>query len=77
MESGAVTHFVTAGLSIHDHLEKRAFFYVTQLTRYPIVLKIPWLKQHDLTIRYSAHTVLFDSNHCRNHCDTPLRPTKI
>ncbi|SPJ89616.1 related to TY3B TY3B protein [Fusarium torulosum] len=46
-ESGRVTHYVRAGLRIADHYQKSMIFYVTQLASYPIVLGMPWLKQHD------------------------------
>uniref|UniRef100_A0A0D2YKU3 RNA-directed DNA polymerase n=1 Tax=Fusarium oxysporum (strain Fo5176) TaxID=660025 RepID=A0A0D2YKU3_FUSOF len=46
-ESGQITHYVRAGLRIADHYQKNMLFYVTRLASYPIVLGMPWLKQHD------------------------------
>ncbi|RKK11159.1 hypothetical protein BFJ67_g18152, partial [Fusarium oxysporum f. sp. cepae] len=45
-ESGQITHYVRAGLRIADHYQKNMLFYVTRLASYPIVLGMPWLKQH-------------------------------
>ncbi|KAH7492803.1 hypothetical protein FOMA001_g2147 [Fusarium oxysporum f. sp. matthiolae] len=50
-ESGQITHYVRAGLRIADHYQKNMLFYVTRLASYPIVLGMPWLKQHDFRSR--------------------------
>lgn len=76
-ESGKCTHYVRAGLRINDHVQKNALFFVTQLAHYPIVLGMPWLKQHDPTIRFASHTVMFDSEYCRKHCNVPGKPEKL
>ena len=41
-----------------------ATFFVTQLGHYPSVLGIPWLREHDATIRWRANTITFDSEEC-------------
>lgn len=76
-ESGQVTHYIQCGMRVHDHFEKKIRFYVTRLAHYPIVLGLPWLKQHDPTIGWSANSVLFDSEYCRTNCNTPLKPTRV
>jgi hypothetical protein len=76
-ENGRVTHYVRIGMRIHDHYQKRMIFYVTQLAHYPIVLSLPWLKEHDLVIGFAAHSVQFNSEFCYKNCNTPSRPTKI
>ncbi|OBS16093.1 hypothetical protein FPOA_27763 [Fusarium poae] len=60
-ESGKVAYYVRAGLRIADHEQKSMIFYVTQLASYPIVLGMPWLKQHDP----------------QKFCNTPTKPTRI
>jgi hypothetical protein len=42
--------------------------FVTKLGCYPIVLGIPWLKQHDVVIRFASKLVTFGSQHCLAHC---------
>jgi hypothetical protein len=42
--------------------------FVTKLGCYPIVLGIPWLKQHDVVIRFASNLVTFGSQHCLAHC---------
>ena len=68
-ESGKCTHYVRGQLRIKDHIQKNALFFVTQLAHYPIVLGMPWLKQHDPTIGFASHVITFDSDYCRRHCN--------
>ena len=75
-ESGLITHYITVGMRIEDHYE-RLRLYVTQLAHYPVILGMPWLKQHDPRVGFASHTFTFDSDYCRRHCNTPERPTKI
>jgi hypothetical protein len=42
--------------------------FVTKLGHYPIVLGIPWLKQHDVVIRFASNLVTFGSQYCLAHC---------
>ena len=77
VEDGTVTHYVEADLAMGDHHQKKALFYVTRLSRYPIILGLAWLAVHDLNIRFSDRTAVFDSEYCRRHCNTPHQPTRI
>jgi hypothetical protein len=43
--------------------------FVTKLGHYPIVLGIPWLKQHDVAIRFASNLVTFGSQYCSAHCN--------
>jgi hypothetical protein len=54
-------------LDIQGHREKLPMF-VTKLGRYPILLGIPWLKQHDVVIRFTSNLVTFGSQYCLAHC---------
>jgi hypothetical protein len=60
ISSGDITHMVEAQLSIQEHQERLPMF-VTKLGHYPIVLGIPWLKQHDVVIRFASNLVTFGS----------------
>jgi hypothetical protein len=42
--------------------------FVMKLGRYPIMLGIPWLKQHDIVICFASNLVTFGSQHCLAHC---------
>jgi predicted aspartyl protease len=66
--SGDITHMVEAQLSIHEHRERLPMF-VTKLGHYPIVLGIPWLKQHDVAIHFESNLVTFGSQYCLAHCN--------
>ena len=74
---GRVTDYITTNLRLHDHLEKDAVLYVTSLSRYPVILGIPWLKRHDPEVSYAKGTMKFSSEFCRTHCNTPLQPTTV
>ena len=76
-ESATVTHFLVANLRIHDHTERDAFLFVTCLSRYPIILGIPWLKAHDPEVKFGKGTMTFNSDYCRDNCNTPLRPSRV
>jgi hypothetical protein len=43
--------------------------FVTKLGHYPIVQGIPWLKQHDVAIRFASNLVTFSSQYCLAHCN--------
>jgi predicted aspartyl protease len=68
ISSGDITHIAEGYLSIQEHREKLPIF-VTKLGHYPIVLGIPWLKQHDVAIRFASNLVTFGSQYCLAHCN--------
>jgi hypothetical protein len=72
IESGDITHVAEVSMDIQDHKERIPMF-VTKLGHYPIVLRIPWLRLHDVAVRYASNTVTFGTQHCVNHCqDVPV-----
>jgi len=42
--------------------------FITKLGHYPIVLGIPWLRLHDVAVRFASNTVTFGSQYCITHC---------
>jgi hypothetical protein len=68
ISSGDITHIFEAQLSFHEHRERLPMF-VTKLGHYPIVLGIPWLKQHDVAICFASNLVTFGSQNCLAHCN--------
>jgi hypothetical protein len=68
ISSGNITHIVEVQLSIHEYWERLAMF-VTKLGHYPIVLSIPWLKQHNVAICFALNLVTFGSQYCLAHCN--------
>ena len=76
VSSGTITHYVKAQLKINDHLEE-ALFFVTKLGHYPIVLGIPWLRHHDVSIRFPTNTVSFDAPYCMNSCNSKKKTVSI
>jgi predicted aspartyl protease len=67
IETGPITHLAKLPLNIHGHREQLPAF-VTQLGHYPLVLGIPWLRRHDVAIRFSSNSVTFDSEYCWKNC---------
>jgi hypothetical protein len=43
--------------------------FVTKLGYYPIVLGIPWLKQHDVAIHFASNLMTFGSQYYLAHCN--------
>ena len=42
--------------------------FITALGHYPIVLGIPWIRQHDFGIRFASDIITFGSQYCLAHC---------
>jgi hypothetical protein len=42
--------------------------FVTKSGHYPIVLGIPWLRLHDVAVRFASNTVTFGSEYCTKNC---------
>jgi hypothetical protein len=72
IESGDITHIAKVGMQIQEHKEQLPMF-ITKLGHYPIVLGIPWLRLHDVAVRFASNTVTFGSRYCTTHChDAPV-----
>ncbi|KAH0604200.1 uncharacterized protein H6S33_007231 [Morchella sextelata] len=67
IKSGKITHIVDISLDIHGHREIVPCF-VTKLGHYPIVMGIPWMRRHDVTIRPKENLLVFDSRSCCQYC---------
>ena len=74
--SGMITHLVHAKRQIRHHVED-AFFFVIRLGHYPLVLGIPWLRHHDVNIRFIRNKLTFDSERCCAHHHAHGHPTWI
>ena len=44
--------------------------FVTKLGHYPVVLGLPWLRQHDVYVGFARTTLTFDSEFCLHRCCT-------
>ena len=66
-KGGLVSHEISLPIVIGPHSETTTFS-VTKLGGYPIVLGLPWLKEHDPHIHWSQHQITFGSSHCLSHC---------
>jgi predicted aspartyl protease len=74
IESGMVTHLAEFKMDIGGHSEKLLAF-VTRLGHYPLVLGIPWLRLHDVAVRFSTGRLTFDSDYCLGHCTRRVTTT--
>ena len=62
-----ITHLAKATLSIQEHHENLPIF-ITALGHYPILLGIPWLRQHNVGIRFASDLITFGSQYFLAHC---------
>jgi hypothetical protein len=67
ISSGNITEYVEVQCTIGDHHETLTA-YLTSLGHYPLVLGIPWLKKHDVTINFAKNDIQFSSPGCLPHC---------
>jgi hypothetical protein len=67
IESGDITHIAKVGMQIQEHKEQLPRF-ITKLGYYPIVLGIPWLRLHDVAVRFASNTVTWGSQYSITHC---------
>jgi hypothetical protein len=63
---GNITEYVEIQCIIGDHHEILTA-YLTSLGYYPLVLGIPWLKKHDVTINFAKNDIQFSSPGCLPH----------
>ena len=75
ISSGDITEYVEVECTIGDHHELLTA-YVTRLGHYPLVLGIPWLRKHDVTINFADNDIKFSSPNCLPH-RTTLTPTPV
>ena len=72
--SGMITHLVSAKLQIHYYVED-AFFFVTRLGPYLLVLGIPGFRHHNVNIRFILIKVTFVSERCCTYHNAHGCPT--
>jgi hypothetical protein len=75
ISSRDITEYVKVQCTIGDHHETLTA-YITSLGHYPLVLGIPWLKRHDVTINFANNDIKFSSAGCRPH-RTMVTPVPI
>ena len=63
VESGEVTHITKIRFTINEHVEYLSMF-VTKLDHYLMILRLSWLRRHDVRIEFAVNTVIFDFEYC-------------
>jgi hypothetical protein len=77
IESGDITHIAKVGMQTQEHKEQLPMF-ITKLGHYPIVLGIPWLRLHDVAVRFASNTLSFISQYCITRChDRPVTIQRV
>lgn len=61
-----ITHLTHLGLNIDSHKEDTSFFVTT--LGHLLVLRIPWMKLHDVAIYFASNSITFGSQFCTTHC---------
>jgi hypothetical protein len=75
ISSGDITEYVHIDCTIGDHHEKLVA-YVASIGHYPLILGIPWLKKHDVSINFPKMDIQFPSPNCLAH-RSKITPTLI
>jgi hypothetical protein len=50
-------------IRVEDY-SKTIYLNIMQLAHYPVILGMPWLKQHNLRVGYASYTLTFESEYC-------------
>ena len=64
---GNIIHVVRTILAFGEHLVE-LFCLVTPLTKFDIILGMPWLELHDPQISFGQRSCTFNSDHCISNC---------
>jgi hypothetical protein len=67
IESGTITTIAELNIGIRSHQEEPPAF-VMKLGHYPIILGLPWLQLHDVTIKFQAQRIGYQSSYSQQHC---------
>jgi hypothetical protein len=71
IESGTITSMAKLNIKIRSHQEHLPVF-ATKLGHSPIMLGLPWLQLHDVTIKFQNQRIGFQSSYCQQHCQHHL-----
>ena len=52
---------------LSDHISE-LWCLIISLEKFDIILDMSWMKQHDSRIFFSKRFIIFDSDHCKEHC---------
>ena len=62
-----VTHCAQVYFRFGDHYDK-IWCFVTSLSKFDLILGMPWLEQHDPKLSLRRRTLTFDSEFCTSNC---------
>ena len=74
--AGIISHAARTILSFGDHLEE-LYCLVTPLSKFDIILGMPWMELHDPQISFKERSCTFNSDHCMTDCLKHGRPVII
>ena len=67
IKSRNITHMTKISLFINGH-EERLLAFITHLGHYLLVLGKPWLKRHNVSIRFATDMIIFDLAYYLSNC---------
>jgi hypothetical protein len=67
IKSATIMTMAKLNIKILSHQQQLPVF-ITKLGHYPIVLGLPWLQLHDITIKCQNRRIGFESCYCQQHC---------
>ena len=77
ISTGHITHSTPSMhvLINQDHTEKISLD-IAPIGRHQLILGIPWLKQHNPAINWQTHSIQFESDYCKAHCNIHMERTR-
>jgi hypothetical protein len=75
ISSGDITKYIHIDYTIGDH-HKKLIACVASISHYPLVLRIPWLKNHQMSINFPKMAIEFPFPNCLTH-QSKITPTLI
>ena len=74
--AGNISHAARTILAFEDHLEE-LYCLVTPLSKFDIILGMPWMELHDPHISFKDRSCTFNSDHCMAECLRHRRPVTV
>ena len=66
-DMGPVTHIAKVPMTIGNHQELETL-QVANLQNHEVILRMPWLKEHNSKINWGKNEITFDSERCTTWC---------
>lgn len=72
----ALTRMAMIKIRLGDHVEEVPCL-VTPLGKFDLILGMPWVEEHGVSIEGDNRSLLFKSEHCLHHCISSQQPSRV